>query len=261
MTSDIYQLSTTGDLPIAAAAVHDGHAVRPEAAAALALTDAERLREEDPFTGGWAEITGNRIVALRSRFEVDLNRSRETAVYQRPEDAWGLQVWNEAPSADLVARSLGVYDAFYDAARELLRGMEERFGHFVVFDLHSYNHRREGPEGAPADPSANPEVNIGTKSIDRQRWGPVIDSLIDSLRGFDYAGRQLDVRENVKFGGGHFPRWVNGTLPESCCAIAIEFKKFFMDEWTGLPDREQLALIHQALEGSLPPLLTALQSI
>ena len=31
--------------------------------------------------------------ARRSRFEVDLNRPREEAVYRVPEDCWGLDVW------------------------------------------------------------------------------------------------------------------------------------------------------------------------
>ena len=42
-----------GDSPLVAAAIHHGHAVREEVAALLALPEADRLREEDPFTGDW----------------------------------------------------------------------------------------------------------------------------------------------------------------------------------------------------------------
>ena len=42
----------------------------------------------------------------------------------------------------------------------------------VVFDLHTYNHRRNGPDGPPADPAGNPQVNIGTGTMNRDRWAP-----------------------------------------------------------------------------------------
>ena len=40
----------------------------------------------------------------------------------------------------------------------------------------------------------------------------------------------------MKFFGGNFPHWINGTFGDRCCALAIECKKFFMDEWTGEVD-------------------------
>ena len=81
-----------GDGPLVAAPVHDGHALHDEVAAIMALSDLGRLREEDPFTGGWTAIAPTRIIGRRSRFEVDLNRPRDKAFYRRPEDAWGLDV-------------------------------------------------------------------------------------------------------------------------------------------------------------------------
>jgi len=49
-----------------------------------------------------------------------------------------------------------------------------RFSRFVVFDPHTYNHRRLGPQALPADPRYNPEVNLGTGTLDRNRWEPVV---------------------------------------------------------------------------------------
>src|SRR6185369_9772081 len=82
-----------GDGPLVACAIHDGHDVRPEVADCLRLDSAQRLYEEDPYTGEWTSIAPTRIVARRSRFEVDFNRSRDKAVYITPVDAWGLDVW------------------------------------------------------------------------------------------------------------------------------------------------------------------------
>jgi len=241
-------------------AVHDGHEVRDEVAALLALTPEERRREEDPFTGEWAAVAPNRISARRSRFEIDLNRPRDEAFYRTPEDAWGLKVWKQPPSDDLVQRSLEEHDAFYAFLRERLKDVERRHGKFVVLDLHSYNHRREGPNGPVADPEKNPQVNIGTGTMDRSRWGPLVDRFISDLSSFDFPGGRLDVRENVKFVGRAIPRFVHETFPQTGCALAVEFKKFFMDEWSGELDRELNAEIVSALRHTIPGLLETLRA-
>ena len=240
-----------GTGPLLAAAIHDGHAVRDELVGMLALADAERLREEDPFTGLWTDVAPTRLVGLRSRFEVDLNRPRENAIYQMPEDAWGLSVWKTPPSTECMERSLAIHDAFYDETQGVLQRLVDRHGRVVVFDLHSYNHRRCGPESAPADRAENPEVNIGTGTMDRTRWGSVVDRFIVDMRNFDFLGRRLDVRENVKFRGGYFPRWIHEHFQDSACVISIELKKFFMDEWSGEAHAGQVEAIGRALKSTV----------
>jgi N-formylglutamate deformylase len=222
-----------GDGPLVAVALHSGHAVRRDVAPTLALSPRERLREEDPFTDRWTQIGDVRIVSDRSRFEVDLNRPREKAVYMTPEDAWGLRVWKRPPEQEIVRGSLEIYDAFYAELARLFRRLERQHGWFMVLDLHSYNHRRLGPEAPPDDPGGNPEVNIGTGSMDRSRWAREREDLMSALRSFDFEGRPLDVRENVRFKGGHLAEWVHDRFPMTGCVFAIEVKKFFMDEWTG----------------------------
>ena len=246
--------STESDGWLIATAIHDGHEVRPEVAQLLTLPDSERLREEDPYTGAWTAVAQTRIVGRRSRFEVDLNRPREKAVYRTPSDAWGLRVWRSDPGEDFVNTSLAEYDAFYKYVHSILGTAMEQHQLFVVFDLHTYNHRRGGPGAPPADPAANPEVNVGTGSLDRDRWGRLVDRFTSDLRQFDFGGRHLDVRENVKFRGGHFSRWIHEQFPQSGCALAIEFKKFFMDEWSGELDAECHEAILAALRSTVPGL-------
>jgi len=250
-----------GPTPLIATAIHNGHDARADVAERFALNDRDRLREEDPFTDQWVTIADTQVVVYRSRFEVDLNRPRKKAVYLTPADAWGLQVWQDTPPTDVVNRSLAQYDAFYADLKNLFAKAAAQFGRFVVFDLHTYNHRRDGPDGPIADPVQNPEVNIGTGTMSRARWAPLVDRFMTDLRAFDFMGRQLDVRENIRFRGGHLAQWTHQTFPKSGCVLAIEFKKFFMDEWTGQPDQLQLDAIRQALQAPVPGVQETLEQL
>lgn len=257
MDEDLWHV-TRGDQPLLATAIHDGHEVRAEVAELFALGDAARLREEDPHTGRWTSVAENRVIARRSRFEVDLNRPPETAVYRTPDDAWGLDVWRTPPSDSLVARSMLVYDDFHRVVEEILADMRAAHGRFVVLDLHSYNHRRDGADSPPADPADNPVINVGTGNIDRGRWGHLVDRFIGELREHEVLGAPLDVRENVRFRGGHFSKWVVQAFPDSGCPIAVEVKKVYLDEWTGLADEQAIVEIGDALAATVPGLLASL---
>ena len=252
---------TLGEGPLVAVALHHGHDLRPEVRDFVQLSDEQRLREEDPFTGDWTTIAPTRFVVSRSRFEVDLNRPREIAVYQTAEDAWGLDVWREQLSTELVDRSLAQYDAFYDELKQVLVSLEREFGYFVVFDLHSYNHRRKGPDAPAEDAQQNPQVNVGTGTMNRKLWAPVVDAFISSLSKADFPGGKLDVRENVRFKGGYLARWVHETFPTTGCVLAVEFKKFFMDEWTGTPKADLLRAVPEALKSTIAPVNTALKQV
>ncbi|EAP97381.1 hypothetical protein JNB_17963 [Janibacter sp. HTCC2649] len=241
-------------------AIHTGHDLRAETARHMVLDESTRLREEDPFTDLIGAACPARVVVHRSRFEVDLNRERDEAVYRRPEDCWGLEVWDETPLPDDVTEgSLAVHDAFYAELGARLDEVAAR-GPFVLYDVHSYNHRRDGadePEGPSED---NPEVNVGTGSLDRNRWGHVVDTFMSTLAGTDTAGGEIDVRENVRFKGAHLCAWVHDRYPDHGVALALEFKKTYMDEWTGEPDAARIAVLAQALGETVEPVLRSLGS-
>jgi N-formylglutamate deformylase len=244
-------------LPLVTTAIHAGHELRAEVADEMALDEATRLREEDPFTDRLTVAGGIPVVVHRSRFEVDLNRPRDGAVYTTPDAAWGLDVWRVPPSEGVVERSLLEYDEFYGAMAALMDELA-RQGPFLVLDLHSYNHRRDGA-GAEAAPTAeNPEINVGTGSLDRDRWGPAADRFMASLAMQTVAGHRLDVRENVRFRGGQLSRWVNERYDGIGAALAIECKKVFMDEWTGVPDAAHVSDLALALGRVIPMTLREL---
>jgi N-formylglutamate amidohydrolase len=251
-----------GNSPIVGTAIHAGNRVRDSCRPLMCLTEADRLREEDPFTDLIIQDFPNRVVVHHSRFEVDLNRGRDEAVYVMPEQAWGLKVWSETPSPELVGESLAFHDSFYAALKRALTGIEGRFGRFVVVDVHSYNHRRKGADAKPMDPEQAPEINIGTFSMDRGRWSPVVDAFMEALRQQTLRGKPLDVRENVSFQGkGEQTRFIHQEFPQTGCAIAVEFKKIFMDEWTGAPDHAAIAELRRALSATVPVLEQALRDV
>jgi N-formylglutamate deformylase len=242
---------------LVATAIHDGHGLRPDVTAAMQLDERARRREEDPHTDVIGSGAPAQVVALRSRFEVDLNRPREEAVYREPGDCWGLQVWRgRRLDNTLVQGSLEVYDAFYEDLGRRLDEVAQR-GPFVVYDVHSYNHRRDGDSAEVAAAEDNPEVNLGTGTVE-DRFRPVVEAFTRSLQAQEVAGHRLDVRENVKFEGRALAWFVHGRYPGRGVCLALEFKKTFMDEWTGEVDESHLRQLQDALTATHGPVLEAL---
>lgn len=235
-----------GHGPTLGLAVHAGHDVRPGLLGRLALSEADRIREEDPYTDYFAAACDNQVFTRRSRFEVDLNRPRDEAICFEPNDCWGLDVWDGTLPDHDIARALAEHAAFYRMLGDLLRKLEARHGQVVVFDVHAYNHRRSG--GLPAPQIENPDINIGTGSMDRGRWAHLVDAALEAFRSCDLGGHPIDARENVRFKGREVAAFVHRTLPQTGCALAIEVKKTFMDERNGVTDDERLRGVRRAME-------------
>ena len=205
--------------------------------------------EEDPYTELFTQFSSNTIIGRTSRFEVDLNRSFEKCIYKNPKDAWGLKTRKKSPSDLVISQSLKQYHEFYDLAKNHFAHLEKKFGRFFVYDIHSYNHHRKGSNENFDDPKLNPEIIIGTNNMP-EKWFTLVDKIKNNLTSFDYFGRSLDTRINVKFPGGYFSRWIHNNFPESACCIAIEFKKIWMDEWTGEIYADKLNKLIKALNST-----------
>lgn len=242
--------------PIIMAAIHDGHLIDETLSKYLILQEHERFREEDPYTAYLANLPVSQVIVQTSRFQVDLNRKRQQAIYRRPEDAWGLEVWRSVLPDELVQQLLAGYDAFYRDLFQLIEYTIERFGKFVVLDIHSYNYRRDAPDRS-ADAGKNPEINIGT-GHNQDKWTTFGQHFTRFLAHNRIDGHYADVRENVKFSGGGFAEWINAHFGEHGCVFSVEFKKTFMDEWTGRVDIDHLRDMKSMLNVAIPYLLDAL---
>ena len=134
-------------------------------------------------------------------------------------------------------------------------------GPFVVYDVHSYNHRRGGVDAEPEPVEDNPEVNLGTGTVDRKIFQGVVDAFMTSLGEQSTDDGPIDVRENVKFEGRALAWWVHERYAGRGVCLALEFKKTFMNEWTGEPDERRIAQLRDALTATHDPVLRALREI
>lgn len=258
---EIVQFVGPWDSQVVATSVHAGHDVRPELRPEMVLDEATRLREEDPHTDRIASVIPSRMVTHRSRFEVDLNRPREEAVYREPDDCWGLDVWRNPPlSKELTEGSLAVYDEVYAALGRRLDKVAER-GPFVLLDVHSYNHRRDGVDGKRAPIQENPEVNVGTGSVNQEIFGPLVDTFCRAFSEQVVGGHRVDARENVAFKGRALAWFVHTRYPGVGCVLALEFKKTWMDEWTGEVHEDHLEELRAALTATVPVLEKSLAEL
>ncbi len=253
MSKPFFKMNIGND-PLMITAIHDGHFVPDELMPYMALNEQIRLYEEDPYTGFLTDISDSNAIGMYSRFVIDLNRKKQEAIYMHPDQAWGLHVWKEIPPSEILQKSYGFYNDFYKQMETIIHKKILNYGYAIIYDIHSYNYKRGGKE---ANKLENPDINVGTTGMDRVFWDPVISSFIDEMNGSELYGKRLDVRENIKFKGGHFPTWINKNFNNKACAIAIEVKKIFMDEITGEVDTTALSEIKKALNSTMVPVLNA----
>lgn len=234
--------------PVIATAIHAGHDLRAELMPYICADDGDRRRDEDPMTGQWATVGDDVFCCYNSRFEVDLNRARSKAFSTDPKDTWGERIWRERPDDALVERSLRQHDAFYALMSPWIESLIRRHRRVLLLDIHSYNHRRGGAASEPADPKNNPDIDLGVTTLDRARFGTVAERLQQELARGSHEGRPIDVRCNVRYpDGGHFPEWVFANYGDEVCTITLEYKKIYMDEWSGAVWLPTVDALHQGL--------------
>jgi len=237
------------DSPFWTFAIHDGHDIDEKLLPYQLLNEEERLREEDPFTALIAELPCNRFIMESSRFQLDINRTLEDAIYLKPEQAWGLNVWKDDFPLALISELRNDHREIFEIIESKIQDTIAQFGYFIILDIHSYNAKREGPD-QEINIDTDPEINFGTIHLNK-KWRPLMDELINFISAEELNGQAIDVREIVKFKGGYFAQTMNQLYGDYGFVLAIEFRKDFMDEWTGDPDYHKIMACKQLLLKSL----------
>ncbi|APG64851.1 hypothetical protein LPB136_05525 [Tenacibaculum todarodis] len=209
-------------VPYVCGAVHDGNQFRKELWDNCIHTAYERWFEEDPETKEMVKMHPIIIAGLDSRFEYDLNRAPETAIYT---DAWGKQLWrNELPKSQK-DKSLAKHANFYKVVHALITKLEEKFGVCVVYDMHSYNWKRWDREV--------PIWNLGTSNIDNNRFGEEAESWRRVLEKMQLPnGIKSTSKINDTFqGNGYFLKFITQNF-NNTLVLATEIAKVYCDELT-----------------------------
>ena len=166
-------------------------------------------------------ITRDLYSVLRlCRFEYDLNRDPENAIYT---DAWGKQLWREPLEEGMKRKSLRKHEAFYEVVHALIQKLEQLFGAVVVYDMHSYNWKRWDREV--------PVINLGTANINSERFGKSVEEWRLSLSKLDLPGGiEATSKINDTFqGNGYFLKFITKNF-KNTLVLATEFKKVYCDE-------------------------------
>lgn len=240
-----YTLKISEYVPFVCGAVHDGHHFRYSLWDNCLHTEYERWYEEDPCTKKMVQSFPILIAGMDSRFEYDLNREPERAIY---DDAWGKQLWKQPLTKDEKEESLEKHTNFYKVVEALIKKLEQMFGHVIVFDMHSYNWKRWDREV--------PVWNLGTSNIDMDRFGDLAEHWSQKLgtmalpNGIGNLSRINDTFQ----GNGYFLKYMTRSF-ENTLVLATEISKIYCDELTGVIFPEVVNSVEQQLKTMIPEMV------
>ena len=202
------------------AAVHNGNQFRKELWNNCIHTQYERWYEEDPATKTMIQSHPIVIAGIDSRFEYDLNRPPEAAIY---DDAWKKKLWRSSLSKETKQKSLSKHYNFYKVVHALIQKIESLFEVAIVYDMHSYNWMRWDREV--------PTWNLGTSNVDENRFGDDIESWREILEKTPFNNGIVSTSKiNDTFqGNGYFLKYITQNF-KNTLVLATEVAKVYCHE-------------------------------
>lgn len=231
-----FRLKIDEYIPFVCTAIHDGHRLRPELEDKCLLSGFERWYEEDPQTENFIFSFPIVITGKDSRYEYDLNRRPEEALY---DVAWGKKVWKTAVTKEETNHSLSKHANFYKVIFALIKKLQSLFGSCIVYDIHSFNYQRYN--------RYLPLFNIGTDKIDTIRYKPQIRYWIKELKKIILPDIVNTTAVNdIFYGHGYLLEYISNHFSNTL-VLATEIKKIYINEQTG----EQYPVVMTALQQAL----------
>ncbi len=234
-----FTINIQDNVPYICTAIHDGHRLRNEIVGNCALSDAERFYEEDPYTGEFISAMPITVTGCDSRYEYDLNRAPETAIY---EEAWGKVVWNTPLTDEQKAQSLEKHNSFYRVISALYKRVIKHHGGCLVYDIHSYNYKRKNDN--------TPDFNIGTEQLNTDKYGDVINHWNDELNTITIANHEIRSAIDEVFYGRGYQATIAKDF-DNTLVLPTEFKKIFMNELTGEVDNDVISELKPRFEQAI----------
>ncbi|MCB0398069.1 MAG: N-formylglutamate amidohydrolase [Winogradskyella sp.] len=242
--SDDYSFTLKVDkyVPYVCGAVHDGHQFRKDLWDNCLHSEYDRWYEEDPETKNMVISHPILISGCDSRFEYDLNRDPENAVF---DTAWGKQLWKNPLPEKEKTKSLQKHANFYKVVKALISKIEEKFGVCIVYDMHSYNWQRWDREV--------PTWNLGTSNIDNDRFGEQVESWRQMLSSIELPH---NIKQTAKIndtfqGNGYFLKFITNNF-KNTLVLATEIAKVYCDEYKQVIYPEVVATVEKQLKTLIP---------
>jgi len=207
-------------VPYVCTAIHDGSNLRTELSSKIALNEYERWYEEDPHTADFIGSMPITLVGNDSRYEYELNRKEPIYI-----EAWEKQVWNKPLSKKELKISTQKHENYYKVTHALIEKLESMFGAVLVYDVHSYNHKRWDRDV--------PVFNIGVEKIDIKKYGKYIENWRKELESIELGEINVQAKINdVFFGRGYNLEYITKNF-KNTLVLATEISKIYCDEETG----------------------------
>jgi hypothetical protein len=229
-------------VPYACTAIHDGHQFRKELWDNCLHTEYDRWYEEDPETKNMIASHPIVLAGCDSRFEYDLNRTPEEAVF---ETAWGKQLWKSPLPEKQKQKSLAKHKAFYDVVYALVETLESKFGAAIVYDMHSYNWQRWDREV--------PTWNLGTSNVDNVRFSEDVEAWRQSLSEIQFPNniKSTALINDTFYGNGYFLKFITNSF-KNTLVLATEIAKVYCDEYEQVNYPEVVKSVETQLKDRLP---------
>ena len=207
-------------VPYVCTAIHNGSHLRHELVNKMALDEYERWYEEDPHTADFIASMPITLVGNDSRFEYELNR--KDPIY---EEAWGKNIWKKPLTKKETNISTQKHANYYRVTHALIEKLESMFGASLVYDIHSYNHKRWD--------RVVPVFNIGAECIDLQKYFPFVENWKNELGKIKLKGIHVESKINeVFYGRGYNLEYITTNF-KNTLVLATEISKIYCDEETG----------------------------
>lgn len=223
-------------------AVHDGHQFRTSLWDNCLHSEYDRWYEEDPETKNMV-ISHPIVIAGRdSRFEYDLNRDPENAVF---DTAWGKQLWKTPLDDKEKETSLEKHANFYKVVHALIQKLEAIHGVCIVYDMHSYNWQRWDREV--------PTWNLGTANIDNERFGTMVELWRKSLGDLKLPNgiKQTALINDTFQGNGYFLKYITQNF-KNTLVLATEIAKVYCEEYEQIIYPEVVSAVEVELRERIP---------
>ncbi len=223
-------------------AVHDGRQFRTSLWENCLHSEYDRWYEEDPETKQMV-ISHPIVIAGRdSRFEYDLNRDPENAVF---DTAWGKQLWKVPLSSEEKALSLRKHSNFYKVVHALIQKLETIHGACIVYDMHSYNWQRWDREV--------PTWNLGTSNVDNDRFGATVEVWRKSLEDLQLPNgiKQTAAINDTFQGNGYFLKYITQNF-KNTLVLATEIAKVYCEEYEQIIFPEVVSAVENELRKRIP---------